>query len=362
MITKDNQIKELIRNYTSISMSNKDSYIIIMISNVQTITPKYKDYENDSIISEYYSEKQYNEILCTLRDIGFEVKCYFDENSFIKDYFKNALCQNSKIPIVLNSSQAGIGAGRKSLIPAFCELNSIIHTNSNSFLSSYTRQKYEWFCFLKEGDYQIIPSWRYDYHFGWYNGKPNYNQKVIVKLNRESSSIGLSKDNIFCYSDDCDSFLKELSIRYNQPLIIQNYISGYEVEVPCINSVSTACSFSPTGISINGTDYFNNDILDYNIRGQHLFDFYDFEAKDVFLAQQIRKTTENITSDLNLFGLTRVDYRIDYNGNYFITDISSNPHLTKSMTFYYLYKRLGFSYKDILLTLLGLTIERGYNE
>ena len=53
-----------------------------------------------------------------------------------------------------------------------------------------------------------------------------------------------------------------------------------------------------------------------------------------------------------------MDYRITENGDYYITDISSNPHFTESMTFNEVYKNMGYEYKDVLATLIGLSLCR----
>ena len=52
----------------------------------------------------------------------------------------------------------------------------------------------------------------------------------------------------------------------------------------------------------------------------------------------------------------RIDYRIDNMGSPYVTDIATNPHITKSMTFYYEYQELGLTYADVLDTLIGLTL------
>ncbi len=353
------ELKEKINFYINIAQSNVSNYLIIMICNVKNITKSYKDYKRDSIISEYYSYNQYEEILTSLRKIGFEVICYFDENSFIIDYLSGKLNHKSKKNLVLNSAQTGTGAGRKSLIPAFCELNNILHTNSDSFISSYTRQKYHWYCYLKEGGFPVAQSWLYCWNYGWYHQQPPEGEKLLLKLNREASSIGLSENNIIIYNSDALTLIDDLSRSYSQPVIIQKFIPGYEVEVPCLVSDQTSISFDPTGIKVGSNRNLGDTILNYNIRGEHLFSFYNFSESNEQLSEKIKIMTESIAIKLSLFGLARIDYRISENNSFFITDISSNPHITKSMTFYYLYKKLGYSYEDVLLTLLGISIEKG---
>lgn len=355
-------LKDEINKYVKIAQSNISQYLVVMISNVKNITGNYNDYDCDSVISEYYSYSQYEEILTSLRKIGFEVICYFDENAFMIDFLSGKLNRISKKLLILNSAQTGTGSGRKSLIPAFCELNGLIHTNSDSFISSYTRQKYHWFCYLKRGGFPVANSWLYHWSFGWYQGQPMNGDKVLIKLNREASSIGLSEKNIITYNSDNIDRIDELSRIYSQPIIVQKFIEGYEVEVPCIVSKTSSISFEPTGIQVNSNRNLGDTILNYNVRGEHLFSFYDFSEINKQLSEEIKKTTEEISCKMSLFGLARIDYRITEDNEFYVTDVSSNPHITKSMTFNYLYTKMGYSYEDVLLTLLGISIDRGIDK
>lgn len=68
--------------------------------------------------------------------------CFIDEMDFIKNYITNNYYRNdSKYPIVINTAQKGTAIGRKSLIPAFCDLYGLCHTNSNPYVVSLARKQ-----------------------------------------------------------------------------------------------------------------------------------------------------------------------------------------------------------------------------
>lgn len=361
-------MKEFLDKYIKIGKENKDNYKIALVANVKLLSVLGEDYPSPltSAASEFFSLDQLEEILTALRNqLGYEVALYLDENSFLESYIKSQNYYNKKKLLVLNSAQSGIASGRKSLIPAFCELNGIVHTNSDSFVSSYTRFKYHCYTFLKEGGFSVCDSYLYNYNTGWYRKRPKLNEKVIVKLNRECSSIGLSTNNIFEYTPEKDKFIHKLSKEYKQSVIIQKFISGYEVEVPTVSDGKTFKVFNPTGVGtiepLNNDDIKYNlgdEILDYTIRGHHLFKFYDLSKLFPEVSKKIQSETEEVAKAFHLFGLGRVDYRITENGDYYITDISSNPHFTESMTFNEVYKNMGYEYKDVFATLIGLSLCR----
>ncbi|WP_430597695.1 GNAT family N-acetyltransferase [Enterococcus sp. AZ177] len=349
-----------INKFSFLAKESSCKYLIVMVCNVKEITKTPENYQANPVDSEYYSLQQYIEISETIKEMGFSLKVYFDENDFIEEFSTGKLKNNNpKKIIVLNSAQKGISEGRKSLIPAFCDLNNIIHTNSNAYVSSFSRNKYHWYSVLRNTKSNVCPSWLFDPHKGWlFDEKPAENMKVICKLNSESSSIGLKEENIFTYSKSKEKFIKKMSLEYNSRIIVQKFISGKEVELPVILDSYSGIAMEPVGIKLGNEKNLKNKILSYDIRGNNKFSFYKFSEDNPTLAKQIQKNAEKVAYDLGIFGFGRIDYRIDDNNNYFITDISTNPHLTMSMSIYYNYKNLGYSYDFVLATLLGLSISR----
>lgn len=354
--------KKFIEKYRLFAKKMTNDYFVVMVCNVKGKTYSEGNYESTPVDSEYYSLKQFDEITNAISALGFTLKTYFDENDFISDYSNGKLKNNyPKKILVLNSAQKGITEGRKSLIPAFCDLNNILHTNSNAYTTSFARNKYHWFSVLKTGGYNVSESWLYDYHCGWISGKkPPQGKKVICKLNSESSSIGLNSNNIFLFHNNKEIYIRNMSKEFQQRVIVQEFIEGREVEVPVILNDQYGVSLSPVGIKIGEEKHLGNKILDYDIRGNNKFSFYSLAKENKELSKNIQRTTEMIAFELGIFGMGRIDYRIDDDDNFFVTDVSTNPHITKSMSFYFAFKELGYTYEDVLATLLGVSMNRSF--
>lgn len=102
--------KEFIHKYINSAHENKEKLFIILVMNVKGLTNNFKDYTQSSVISEYYSYSQYEEIYNTIKVNDYSVKCYFDENDFISDYEIGIIRNNYPRKIlVINSAQKGIG-------------------------------------------------------------------------------------------------------------------------------------------------------------------------------------------------------------------------------------------------------------
>ena len=355
-----NEIRDIHRDLQEYTKS----YSIILVSNVREKTAGFTDYHGTSVISEFLTLNQYELIIETLRESGFEVSSYFDETEFLKDCISNDFFRkNQKQIIVINTAQKGTAVGRKSLIPAFCDQNGLWHTNSNAYIVSLTRNKYHCDSILQANSFPVTKEYLYFPSTGWLSGnKPTIGEKVIAKLNGETSSIGLTKDNVFDYESSKDIFISQLSQTYNQPVLVQSFIEGYEVEVPVIINGEIAEVVLPVGISVNNKLQLDDIILDYETRKNLRFGFYDFQSIHPELSHKLEKCTIEAVRLLGIEGFGRVDFRIDLDGNYYITDVAANPHLTKGMSFNYAFEQNGMKYKDMLETLIAVTISRYRNK
>lgn len=345
--------------YIYLANDYKPKLQLILVCNVEGLTVDEDDYNGDSITSEYLTLQQYNKILSSLRQEGFDVISYFDETEFMNDVItKKCKRKQGQELLVINSAQKGTKVGRKSLIPAFCDLHHIYYNNSNAYVVSLCRDKYNSGCLLENWGFPVPESWLYRYNQGWVlNNKPPLGEKVILKLNYETSSIGLDKNNIFKYNESKDSLIDMISQKYKQDIIIQKFIYGYEVEVPFIYGKSPIV-FPPMGIKLEDNKTLGDKILDYDIRKNHPYEFYDFMQEYPETASKIQGCTKWIASSLNISGLGRIDYRITPQQQYFVTDVATNPGYGDFSSTYHVFKNWGYSYSEMLTILVGIALDK----
>ena len=76
-----------VSQYISLSKSNVENVVIIVVGNAREITKDFTDFDDGtSVSSEYYALDKYRKIISTLRNEGFEVVPYYDEMDFIYDF------------------------------------------------------------------------------------------------------------------------------------------------------------------------------------------------------------------------------------------------------------------------------------
>lgn len=351
-------IKKYIKKFQEFEESQRSELLLVLVANVDGETQNYDDYQNTSVLSEYYTLDEYENLSISLKKLGYEVISYFNETDFMNAIINNKINNRGKKVLVINSAQTGTYVGRKSLIPAFCEHFKIMYTGSNPYVVSLCRDKFHSNAILNNYLQNPMPTYLYSYIYGWMDNKsPQLGKKIIAKLNGESASIGLTKENVFIYSSHSDNWLNNLSKQYNQPIIVQPFISGYEIELPIIASKETLPLFT-TGIEINNSAKLGDNILDYSIRFFHSYDFYNYDEYNRNLANKIKVEAQKAVKILGINGFGRVDFRIDYSGKYYISDIATNPHITQDSSYYFVFQELGYSYSEFLSTLIGVTLSK----
>lgn len=352
--------RKLIENYIQLSKQKVEDLLILVVGNAREITKDFSDFETGtSVVSEYYALERFRNIVNTLRAEGFEVVPYYDEMDFIHDYLTHRLRNNYyKKMIVFNFAQKGIVHGRKSLVPLFCEMNNIIHTNSDPFVTSFTREKFLWYKLLK-GIVSVCDTWIYDSSLGWLDGQPTQGNYVIAKLENQCSSMGMDENSVFVYEASKDNMLQKLADTYKSRIIVQKFIEGYEVEVPFLCDNENFQCLKPQGIMINDAAHIGKHFLDYNARGNHLFSFYNFDDKFPQITPAILSATEKIARIINIQGMGRIDFRLDDSFNFYVTDINSNPHLIEVASPSEALRQIGLNkYSDLLHLIIGVTLNR----
>lgn len=341
------ELKQLM--HSTIDISNK--YEIIMVTSNVDQTKNPTDYCGDSVTSEFFSEYDQYLIYEALSELGFSIRQFYNEEDFVKFIVENQ--KNCTNFIVLNSAQKGTKIGRKSLIPSLCDLYNIKYIGSNPYIVSLCRDKYRTSCILKQNGIRTPKSWLYDARYGWINGSPqNFDRLLIIKPNYESSSIGINESNIGYYDSNFLNKIKEMSSCYKQEILLEEFIEGYETEIPIINQ-KIPLGFFPVGINLDSDPRMGNRILNYNNRATDNYTFFNFDKINPKLSAHMLENAYKVIKLLSITGFGRVDFRIDSNEMIYITDISTNPHYTQNSSFFFIFQQLGLDYKDLISCLVA---------
>jgi D-alanine-D-alanine ligase len=332
---------------------------VLLVANVKQVTSMPEDYEGHSIITEYFSEDELEEITQAFRVNNIYTDISFSEIDFIKKVINHEFDKvDRQYKIVYTTAQSGTGPGRKSLVPSLCSLFHLPLIGSNAYVRNLCRHKYHYNSILTHNGLPAVPSWLYDAPHGWLlNRMPPTGLKLIIKPIYESASIGIDNNSIISMASSSITYIKELSKKFNQPVIAQEFISGYEIEVPIINYL-TPVALGIVGIAVNGNKRLDNDILTYENVYNDNYSFFDFKEFPETLIKKIKADAEQSANLLGIEGLGRIDFRLTETGKYYITDVSTNPHIVSHSSYGHIFKNLNLSYDTLPLFMLAVATKK----
>lgn len=353
------EVALFLRNSLLKTQRLRDETTVIVVASVKgkTVTDDYDQY---SVITDFFSEEEMEEIITAFRDFGFYVEAFIDEADFIQAMVENRLhFMPKKRTIVYNTCQKGTGPARQSLVPAFCKLFGIPYIGSNAYVSSACRHKYHFNSLLRSHHSHLPKSWLFDHRSGWLLGcSPPEGMKVILKPVYEAASIGITNDSVFVYSHRSDNVLKEHSRILRQPLAVEQFIGGYEVEVPLIISGERFFGLGPVGISVDKGRNLGNGILTYNEVYDDLYEFYEFQEFEDPVIRSILQCAQDSARVLGIEDYGRIDFRIADDGEFYLTDISTNPHTVIHSSCNFIFNILGFNHSELLTSLVSMAARR----
>ncbi len=329
---------------------------IAVVANIRRSHTAGSECDEASRDSEYLSENESSQLLLSLHESGFFSRFYDWEQPFIESVVNGDFYRlPRRYKLVYNLAQTGTGPGRKSLIPAFCHLHGIAVCNSNPYVVSLARHKYHVSCILRQARISALPSWLFSLDSGWLLGQaPPPGVRLIAKACFESASIGLTSRSVGTMTDEFMNVLCRTSQILDQPVVVQPFVSGFEVEVPVLQLLGAYVALEPISITIQGNAHIGDRFLDYDAV---LNDNYGFTVSHHLPDETrvgLRNTAVATCRLLGIRGLGRVDFRLsDHDGTFVVTDVSTSPHIVRHSSLYFAFSKMGFSHAEMLATIIG---------
>ena len=322
---------------------------IVVVANVQNRTKTSSDYASQSVISEFFSDQEVQEVLADLRSAGVFVTPFYDEREFMSWILADG---HRHIPaeriVVYNAAQNGTGPGRKSLIPSFCGLHGIPTTGSDAYVVSLCRHKYHLNRLLRASGYSVPNSWWYFGDGRWaQNERPSLGTHVIFKLTYESASLGLDSTSTANWNANFEDKAQALVEMYRQPILVQQFISGREMECPVVR-IGKDVWCDCVGILTKDGLELGSSFLTYDMVFNDGYGFVSrspLSHEDTILCDQAASIAETI----GIRGIGRIDYRMSDDGTPFIIDIATNPHLVHHSSVAFSLRKVAPAIKPFLL-------------
>ncbi len=326
---------------------DKDNIDIVLVAHV--LTPR--GYDNpkqlNCSITEHFTVQEFNEIYTGIVNAGFFIRLvFFNELDFIQDITSNRDDYNKSV--VFNLCRNGLGPNKKTVVPALCDLLGVTYTSSGSGACALARNKLLFSSLLLANGHPCPISGKVYDDFA---NRLSPMTRVIQKPIYESASQGVENYNLYTVSE-----LKTHPQQQN--IMFQEYIDGFECEVPIFKINNKVISLPPVGILFAKNK--QTGILSYTESMENEYGFYPLEqVLPVETCIKIGNTAKEVFTLLDLAVYGRIDFRINKETHrYFIIDISTTPYVTKHSSFNFAIQKAGYCYEDIFNIIVYAALER----
>lgn len=344
------EIREQLQELISLAQKIRDTTYIAIIASTQDHSEKWADYDLHSVKTSYLARHELEEIIASFREYCAYLEVFTDIEDFLKARYAGTL--KVQPTMIFETSSKGIGHGRDALVPTLCDLLCYPHLGSDATSCILCSSKYQWTSILQMNGLSTPESYLFS-HNRWY-AEPPVGKKYILKLNNECASIGLSADNVMIYDGiNLSKKAAQLQTNYGQQVIAQEFISGYEVEVPILVNQQFRSALPPVGLSAGKELYHKEQFFDYDAIFADDYTLYDFSDVMPVAASELQDTAYQIIDLLDLSGYMRIDFRVREDGKYFVIDINNDPCINSCGSFLKSLELLGVAPKDIAGVLIG---------
>lgn len=181
---------------------------------------------------------------------------------------------------------------------------------------------------------------------------------VIIKPNREGSSLGISQKSICSTVGELKERLPDLITRFHE-VLIEEYIPGYEITCFIIGNIGHYYLTEPIICEYNGTRYFENFVFGLEEKANRKRT--EYLAKNILTSQQVATictAAQTAFELLNMHDFARVDFRLQENGQLFFIEINGNAVISETSEIGIISHELGIPFGEIVGKIIHAATER----
>lgn len=295
------------------------------------------------------SKEQTLKIFNTLQEIN-DVELYVGPYEFEKNLHKHLN------DIVFPMYYGPASHNSKVFVPTLCDLNNIKYVGADAYtqaicndksLSKLYAQKFG----IKSAN-GIILRCEQDVPIIVDNLK-SLHTPLIVKPNYGGGSTGISQNNLVNTHKDAMKLALKLLKYLNIPIVIEEYIDGYEVELIVVGTSNNISFCEEVQLIINQQKYFDHEIWGYETK--------DIDDTSVNFCSSNYINKNDMAALMLLFKsfpkleIIRFDGRIK-DGDFYLIELSPDCYLGDDCAFYYAFENKGFTHADMFKYLINNTL------
>jgi D-alanine-D-alanine ligase len=308
----------------------------------------------DDLQEEFDSPVTIEAIAHVLRDLGHDVRKLGDGRGLLEQLLADPP------DFVFNFAEGqGTGRSREARVPAVLEMLGIAHTGSDPLTLGVTLDKEcakrlaaSYGVAVPKGG-TVNPS-QSELKQDWLAG---LRFPLIVKPAWEGSSKGIRNRCVVENLDQLHAVLRELSVAYRQPLLVEEYIRGDEITVGIIGNQQPQVLGVMRVLPVQATEHF---VYSLEVKRDYLRQVrYECPAKLAAREYQaVDNAARRVFAALNCQDVARVDFRLRDGVPYFL-EVNPLPGLhPESSDLVIMAKLVGWTYPQLIEAILQAALER----
>lgn len=307
------------------------------------------------IYNDHPSYESINYTVKKLCELGFDTEYFGGVNELISAYYKKQKFPNT---LFLNFCDGLSHTNRKAQSAVLLELLDVPFAGSDAISRLIAGNKmYAKTC---------LPKWiltpKAFLVFDESDVPNNLDYPVVIKPNREGSSLGITKHSLCNCRADVLDYLKENIPQYKE-LIIEKYIAGYEITCFLIANKYHCYLNEPLICEYNGERYFNDFLFGIKEKSTHLrTERLAKHVLDKSVVEKIKKTSYSIFKLFNMNDFARVDFRLKQDGSLYFLEINGNPVISKTSEIGTISNNINISYGEIVSYIIKSACQRFSHE
>ena len=303
---------------------------------------------------EHYNPKTVEQVATALERGGHTVKIIEGTMSSMEELHQFMAKPAAGEPpgIVFNMAYGVQGHDRYTHLPAMLEMLGVPYTGSGPEAHAIVQDKVMTKIVLQKNNLPTADYWVFSTPDDTFD---DLKFPVIVKPKMESTSMGT---RVVDNHDDLRDAVREEIDKYQQDALVEQFVSGREFAVGMVGNGHHLETFPIVEFAMNGPD----DIQTKSDKMSAPRGKLCPAPLDDDTAQEMKELCQEAFKKLGLHDYTRVDIRMDQDGNMYILELNSMASLGKTGSFVAGAVAAGYSYESLINKMLDVAAIRNFGE
>lgn len=268
----------------------------------------------------------------------------------------NKLIQEYPDIFVVTTYYGTASPDSKSLLPAICSANHVKYWGADSYTQMICNDKYLSKSYIKEFGLNPAPG-----NIFYSPNNPankaiihSMEKPLIVKPNFGGGSNGIANKSLTHTDEETIAMIKELYKYQKMPILVEKYISGYEVSLVIIGNKKEILFCEESELLIQSKNYFDNEI--FGLENKKVNTQYKAYRKSNHIDKKTREKIIALFQSFDKVEFMRADCRITSSGQIFIIELSPDCYVGTKGAFYETVKQMGISFPDMIKIMIDNSI------